>query len=67
VELGVLGLVDDTHPTATQLFKDAIVRDGLADHQERDLAEVSIVGQSLDPAASHDPAGVQKSTFSDDR
>ena len=28
----VLGLVDDTHPTAAQLLYDAVVRDGLADH-----------------------------------
>ena len=30
---GVLGLVDDTHPAAAQLLDDAIVRDGLADHE----------------------------------
>ena len=29
---GVLGLVDYTHPAATQLLDDAIVRDSLADH-----------------------------------
>jgi hypothetical protein len=28
----VLGLVHDTHPSAAQLLKDAVVRDGLADH-----------------------------------
>ena len=28
----VLGLVDDTHPTAAQLLDDAVVRDILADH-----------------------------------
>ncbi len=29
---GVLGLVDHTHPTATQFLCDFIVGDGLADH-----------------------------------
>src|ERR1700688_4203669 len=28
---GVLGLIDHPHATATELFEDAIVRDGLAD------------------------------------
>ena len=31
-ELHVLGFVDHTHPAATQLLDDAVVRDGLADH-----------------------------------
>src|SRR5215472_2564313 len=31
-KLSVLGLVDDTHPTATQLFENAVMRDGLANH-----------------------------------
>ena len=31
-ELDVLGLVDNTHTTATQLLDDAVVRNGLADH-----------------------------------
>ena len=31
-ELGVLGLVDDAHAAAAELFDDAVVRDGLADH-----------------------------------
>src|SRR5882762_1985460 len=29
---GVLGLVDDSHAAATELFDDAVVRDGLANH-----------------------------------
>ena len=29
---GVLGLVDDPHPAATELLDNAVVRDGLADH-----------------------------------
>ena len=32
IEPGVLGLVDDTHPTAAQLLDNPVVRDGLADH-----------------------------------
>jgi hypothetical protein len=28
----VLSLVDDTHPSATEVLDDAVVRDGLADH-----------------------------------
>ena len=30
----VLGLVDHTHPASADLGDDAIVRDGLADHQD---------------------------------
>ena len=30
-EFDILGLIDDTHPAATQLLDDAIVRNGLAD------------------------------------
>src|ERR1700682_4180613 len=33
---GVLSLVDDTHVTTAQLLDDAVMRDGLADH-EREL------------------------------
>ncbi len=32
VEAGVLGLVDDTHPSAAKLLEDPVVGDGLADH-----------------------------------
>ena len=32
LELGVLGLIDRTHAAATEFFRDAVVRDGLADH-----------------------------------
>jgi hypothetical protein len=32
-KLGVLGLVNDTHPAAAKLLDDFVVRDGLADHQ----------------------------------
>src|SRR6476469_11124597 len=31
-ERGVLGLVHHAHPATTQLFSDAVVRDGLTDH-----------------------------------
>jgi hypothetical protein len=33
----VLGLVNHTHPAATQLLHNAVVRDGLADHWRRIL------------------------------
>src|SRR5580704_17350408 len=33
----VLGLVDDTHPPATQLFEDVVMRDRAADHNGRFL------------------------------
>ena len=33
VQPSVLGLVDDTHAAAAQLLDDAVVGDGLADHQ----------------------------------
>jgi secreted protein with Ig-like and vWFA domain len=32
-ELGVLSLIDHTHPTAAQLVNDATARDALADHR----------------------------------
>ncbi len=31
-QAGVLGLVDHTHSTATELYQDFVVGDGLADH-----------------------------------
>src|SRR5512136_1985771 len=33
-KFGVLGLVDDTHPTAAQLLDDPVVRNRLADHRK---------------------------------
>ena len=41
-KLGVLGLVDHTHPAAAQLLDDAVVRDGLTDHG----AQAEMVGVS---------------------
>ena len=35
VQADVLGLVDDTHAATAELLDDAIVRDGLADHEYR--------------------------------
>jgi hypothetical protein len=32
-ETGVLGFVDDTHASAPKLLQDAVMRDGLADHE----------------------------------
>src|SRR4029077_1844744 len=34
-QLAVFSLVDHAHTTATKLFQDAIVRDGLTDHEGR--------------------------------
>ena len=31
-KLGVLSLIDDTHPAPAELLDDAVVRDGLSDH-----------------------------------
>ena len=31
-ELGVFGFIDDAHSAAAELFQDAVVGDGLADH-----------------------------------
>ena len=36
-EIGVLSLVHHSHASAAQLFDDAVVRDGLADHLWRIL------------------------------
>ena len=35
IESDILGLIDDAHGSATEFFKDAIVRDGLADQEQR--------------------------------
>jgi len=32
----VFSLIDDTHATAAELLEDAVVRDGLADHEDGD-------------------------------
>jgi hypothetical protein len=32
VETTIFGFVNDSHPAATELFDDAVMRDGLADH-----------------------------------
>ena len=42
----VLGLVDDTHPATAQLLDDAVVRDGLADHDARMLWR-NAIGKSM--------------------
>jgi hypothetical protein len=34
-QIGVFSLVDDTHPTATELLDDAVVRDGQGNHAAR--------------------------------
>src|SRR5437660_3030858 len=34
---GVLALIDDTHSSATQLFKNSKMRNGLSDHNRRSL------------------------------
>jgi hypothetical protein len=39
IEPRIFGLVNDTHPTATEFFKNAIVRDGLANHGWKDALE----------------------------
>jgi hypothetical protein len=46
-ELHILSLEHHTHPAATELLNDAVVRDGLADH-ERELASARLrmVGRS---------------------
>ena len=33
MKFGVLGLKDHTHPAATELLNDSVMRDGLADHR----------------------------------
>ncbi len=36
-QTGVLGFVDDTHSSATQLLKDSKMQNGLSDHNKRSL------------------------------
>ena len=40
-QLGVLSLVNHTHPAASQLFNDPVVRNGVADHQGLNLMKKS--------------------------
>ncbi len=39
MEFGVFGLIDHTHPPATELLENPIVRNGLADHGGTYLAQ----------------------------
>ena len=36
VEASILGLVNHSHPASTELLDDAVMRDGLTDHDWRD-------------------------------
>ncbi len=46
-QLGVLGLVDDTHPAATQFLDDPVVRDGMADHKpSRTVCQSDMLGSA---------------------
>ena len=45
-ELGVFGLIDHTHAAAAELFDDAVVRDGLADHVQILWREAMQVNES---------------------
>jgi hypothetical protein len=47
VQLGVLGLVDDTHASAAELFDDAVVRDGLTDERVGLRHSAAILGCNL--------------------
>ena len=40
VQCQVFGFVHHTHPAAAELFEDAIVRDGLADHDANLTSEI---------------------------
>ena len=37
MQAGVLGLVHDAHPAATEFLNDAVMRNGLFDHREKML------------------------------
>jgi len=39
MKFGVFGLIDHTHPPATELLENPIVRNGLADHGGTYLAQ----------------------------
>jgi len=43
-KLSVLSFVDDSHPAATELFDDAVMRDGLANHKSRRSLECHVTG-----------------------
>ena len=53
-QFGVFSFVDHTHPAAAELFDNAVVRDGLADHSWRILrrrkGQVNGSKQVIDPA-----------------
>src|SRR5208283_4347948 len=46
-KVGVLSLVDDTHSAATELFDDAVVRNGLADHWQTNVTSVKRASQRM--------------------
>ena len=46
MELSVLGFVDDAHAPATELFEDAVVRDGLANHGEGTASWRDMLGRA---------------------
>src|SRR6266478_10135028 len=50
VETSILGFVDDSHPAATELFDDAVMRDGLADHGRRSRFLARILGAPPRPS-----------------
>ena len=41
LETGVFGLVDDAHPTTTEFFENAVMRDCLFDHELKWCVEVA--------------------------
>src|SRR5262249_54306833 len=45
-ERGVLGLVDDTHPTAAEKLNDAVMGDSLADHERSGSAQLAAKGRN---------------------
>src|SRR6266849_6563962 len=42
IEFEILGLVDDTHPAATEFFHDVVMRDSFADHRARSSSAVML-------------------------
>jgi hypothetical protein len=59
-ELGVLGLVDHTHPAAAELFQDAVVRNGSAQHDaHRDFTRTRLSYRNCSKvnSAEHEPRG----------
>jgi hypothetical protein len=51
-QLGVLSLVNDTHPPTAELFNDAVARNGLADHWRKSYEQERVKSKKAEEIAT---------------